>query len=66
MTPQDMVQYELAQLQQGMLQLRLQREEAATRLEQIEDAIQQQAGAIAAMQRLAERLNTPADEVVGE
>jgi hypothetical protein len=56
-TPVDVVQVELAQLEQGLLQLRLQREEAEARLEQIEDAIQQQAGAIALARRLAEKFN---------
>ena len=62
MTEQDVIQAELAGLEQGMLQLRLQQQEAAQRLEQIDNAIQQQAGAIAAMQRLAQTLAQRAAE----
>ena len=56
MTEQDVIQAELAGLEQGMLQLRLQQQEAAQNLERINNAIQQQAGAIAAMQRLAQTM----------
>lgn len=66
MTPVDIVQAELAGLEQGMLQLRLQQQEAAQRLEQIDNAIQQQAGAIAAMQRLAQTLAQRATEATTE
>ena len=47
---------ELAALEQGMLQLRLQQQEADAHLRQINDAIQQQAGGIAALQRVLARL----------
>lgn len=47
---------ELAGLEQGMLQLRLQQQEVDAHLRQINDAIQQQAGGIAALQRVLARL----------
>lgn len=62
MTEQDVIQAELAGLEQGMLQLRLQQQEAAQALEQINNAIQQQAGAITAMQRLAQTMQQRAAE----
>ena len=51
-----MIQSEIAGLEQGMLQLRLQQQEADATLRQINDAIQQQAGALATLQRVAARL----------
>ena len=62
MTEQDVIQAELAGLEQGMLQLRLQQQEAAQNLERINNAIQQQAGAITAMQRLAQTMAQRAAE----
>lgn len=62
MTEMDVIQAELAGLEQGMLQLRLQQQEAAQALEQINNAIQQQAGAITAMQRLAQTMQQRAAE----
>lgn len=62
MTETDVIEAELAGLEQGMLQLRLQQQEAAASLEQINNAIQQQAGAIAAMQRLAQTMQARAAE----
>ena len=62
MTELDVIQAELAGLEQGMLQLRLQQQEAAQALEQINNAIQQQAGAITAMQRLAQTMQQRAAE----
>lgn len=62
MTETDVIQAEIAGLEQGMLQLRLQQQEAAARLQQIDNAIQQQVGAIAAMQRLAQTMQARAAE----
>ena len=63
MTELDVIQAELAGLEQGMLQLRLQQQEAAQALEQINNAIQQQAGAITAVQRLAQTMQQRATEL---
>lgn len=62
MTETDVIEAEIASLEQGMLQLRLQQQEAAAQLQQIDNAIQQQAGAIAVMQRLAQTMQTRAAE----
>ncbi len=62
MTEVDVIQAELAGLEQGMLQLRLQQQEAAQALTEINNAIQQQAGAITAMQRLAQTMQQRAVE----
>ncbi len=51
-----MIQAEITGLEQGMLQLRLQQQEADAHLRQISDAMQQQAGALATLQRVAARL----------
>ena len=72
MTETDVVQAELAGLEQGLLQLRLQQQAADAALRQTNDSIQQQIGAIATLQRvlqtlqerLAERRRT--DEVAVE
>lgn len=56
MSAVDMIQAEIAGLEQGMLQLRLQQQEADAHLRQISDAMQQQAGALATLQRVAARL----------
>lgn len=58
----DMIKAELAGLEQGMLQLRLQQQEATARLEQIDNAIQQQIGAIAVLQRLAQTMQAQAED----
>ena len=62
MTEVDVIEAEIASLEQGMLQLRLQQQEAAAQLQQIDNAIQQQAGAIAVMQRLAQTMQARAKE----
>lgn len=58
----DVIEAEIAGLEQGMLQLRLQQQEATARLEQIDNAIQQQIGAIAVLQRLAQTMQARAKE----
>ena len=58
----DVIQTEIASLEQGMLQLRLQQQEAAARLQQIDNAIQQQIGAISGAQRLAQTMQARAAE----
>lgn len=62
MTETDVIEAELAGLEQGMLQLRLQQQEAQQALAEINNAIQQQAGAITAMQRLAQTMQQQAAE----
>ena len=62
MTEVDVIQAEIASLEQGMLQLRLQQQEAAAQLQQIDNAIQQQIGAISGAQRLAQTMQQRAAE----
>jgi chromosome segregation ATPase len=62
MTEVDVIEAEIASLEQGMLQLRLQQQEAAARLQQIDNAIQQQIGAISGAQRLAQTMQQRAAE----
>ena len=62
MTETDVIEAEIASLEQGMLQLRLQQQEAAARLQQIDNAIQQQIGAISGAQRLAQTMQQRAAE----
>ena len=56
MTETDVIQAELAGLEQGLLQLRLQQQEADAALRQANDSIQQQIGAIATLQRVLQTL----------
>ena len=56
MTETDVIQAELAGLKQGLLQLRLQQQEADAALRQVNDSIQQQIGAIATLQRVLQTL----------
>ena len=62
MTETDVIQAELAGLEQGLLQLRLQQQEADAALRQANDSIQQQIGAIATLQRVLQTLQGQAAE----
>ena len=61
-TETDVIQAELAGLEQGLLQLRLQQQEADATLRQANDSIQQQVGAIATLQRVLQTLQGRAEE----
>ena len=58
----DVVEAELASLEQGMLQLRLQQQEAQAALTEINGAVQQQAGAIAGAKRILQSMQQRAAE----
>lgn len=58
----DVIQAELASLEQGMLQLRLQQQEAQAALAEINGAVQQQAGAIAGAKRILQAMEQRAVE----
>ncbi len=62
MTETDVIEAELASLEQGMLQLRLQQQEAQAALAEINGAVQQQAGAIAGAKRLLQTMQQRAAE----